>query len=526
MSQSKTNLPLVIVGLMLGMLLSALDQTIMATAMPTVVEDLGGFTYYSWVFSIYMLTSTTSMPIFGKLADLYGRKRMYMIGMGLFILGSALSGLSQNMTELIVFRGIQGLGAGALMPLAITIIGDVVSLEQRGKMQGMFGGVMTIASIIGPAIGGLFVDHLSWHWVFYINLPFGIAAMVILGIALHENVSKKKRSIDWLGAITLSGSIISILLALVLGGNTESPGTHYAWGSGQIIGLMAIGAVLLAAFLWIQTKVKEPLIPLHLFRKRTIAVASLVGFFSTVGLFGAITYIPLFVQGVIGVKASIAGYILTPMMLAVVFTAVVGGRFLNRFSYRTFIVTGMVLMAAGFALFATMDVETTNLQVSLYMVLTGLGMGLIMPTLNTAVIGAVGPEQRGIVSSLPQFFRSIGGTIGVSIMGVVMTNRLTAEMPSVAKKFASVPADQLKAFLNPQALLDKAARAKIPADLLLELQKAFSHGVTGVFLTGIIAIAIGFGCSLFMGGDRMLKPVAGQPEEKGAAAASSASAMH
>ncbi|WP_088831285.1 MDR family MFS transporter [Paenibacillus tyrfis] len=508
MTNEKTNVTLVIVGLLLGMLISALDQTIMATAMPTVVQELGGLSLYSWIFSIYMLTSTVSMPIYGKLADLYGRKKLYIAGMTLFMLGSVLCSISGGMMELIVFRGLQGLGAGALMPLAVTIIGDLVPLEKRGRMQGMFAGVMTLASVIGPAIGGMFVEFLSWQWVFYINLPIGLAAILILIPALKETKNQGKPSIDWFGALTMCGSVVAILLALVLGGGESGLGSgqHNSWSSPQVVGLFLLGAVLLALFLWIETKAKEPIIPLPLFRNRIISVTSVVAFLMSAGMFGAVTYIPLYVQGVIGVSPLLAGYILTPLMLAVAAAVTLGGRLMHRFAYRTFNVLGMILMGLGFSLFATMDADTTKLQVIIYMIVAGFGIGLIIPTLNTSVIGAIGRERRGTATSLVQFFRSIGGTIGVSVLGVLMTGRMTSGMSGLDERFASLPADQLDKFADPQALLDPAVRTLLPADLLAELQNVFTHAVDGVFLAGTVIAAIGLVAALMMGNARMIQP--------------------
>lgn len=504
MTSDQPNLKLILTGLLLGLLLASLDQTIMSTAMPTIIKDLGGLSLYSWVFSVYMLTSTTSMPIFGKLADLYGRKRIYMIGMALFMAGSALCGLAGNMTELIVFRGIQGIGGGALMPIAMTIIGDIVTPEKRGKMQGLFGGVFALSSIIGPAIGGFIVEHASWNWIFYINLPFGIAAMLIMSASLKESKSAEKRSIDWFGAITLSGSIISLLLALVLGGSGEGGGAvHYAWSSPQIIGLLAVSAALLALFIRIELRVKEPILPLQLFKNRVITVSYLTGFLMSAAMFGAITYIPLFVQGVIGVKPSMAGYILTPLMLSVFAAAIVGGRLINKVPYRVTIVGSMTIIAIGFGLLSQMDVHTSSTTIMVYMIITGLGMGPLMPTINTAVQGEVGRQLRGVATSSVQFFRSIGGTIGVSVMGALMASRMTEGMSGIGEKLPQVPADQLQQLANPRVLLDPAALTAIPRDVLLELQRVFTAAVDQVFVAGFIIIILGFVTGFFIGNARL-----------------------
>jgi EmrB/QacA subfamily drug resistance transporter len=508
------NIRLIVIGLMIGLLLSALDQTIVSTAMPTVINKLHGFNLYSWVFSIYMLTSTTAVPIFGKLADLYGRRPIYLVGMGFFIVGSALCGLSHNMTELIVFRGIQGIGAGALMPLAMTIIGDIYPPDKRGKMQGIFGAVFGLSSILGPGAGGFIVDHWSWQWIFYVNLPFGIIAAIILSIALKETRSKEKRSIDWFGAIFLTGAIVSILLGLVLAGNTDQPGTHYAWGSPQIIGLFSIGAILVAAFLLIEARAKEPIIPLSLFKNRVITIVSISGFFMGTGMFGAITYIPLFVQGVVGESASKAGYILTPLMLSLIFSSIIGGRIISKVTYRTIIMTGMAIMGLGFYLMSTMSVDTTNLSVVIYMIITGLGMGSLMPTFTIAVQSAVGPELRGVATSSSQFFRSIGGTMGVSIMGAIMASKMASGLTDVSKTLTDVAPETLAKFSNPQLLLSADTRASMPTEVYNAVRGVLAHSIDWIFITGVIFVAVGVIAAIFLGKSRLKKSDPGVAAEK------------
>jgi EmrB/QacA subfamily drug resistance transporter len=508
------NTRLIVIGLMIGLLLSALDQTIVSTAMPTVINKLHGFNLYSWVFSIYMLTSTAAVPIFGKLADLYGRRSVYLVGMGFFILGSALCGLSHNMVELIIFRGIQGIGAGALMPLAMTIIGDIYPPDQRGKMQGIFGAVFGLSSILGPGAGGFIVDHWSWQWIFYVNLPFGIIAAIILGIALKETRSKEKRSIDWFGALTLTGAIVAILLGLVLAGNTDQPGTHYAWASPQIIGLFCIGAILIGAFLMIEARTKEPIIPLSLFKNRVITVVSIAGFFMGTGMFGAITYIPLFVQGVVGTKASTAGYILTPLMLSLILASIVGGRIISKLTYRTIIMTSLTIMGLGFYLLSTMSVDTTNLTVIFYMIITGLGMGSLMPTFTIAVQSAVGPEMRGVATSSSQFFRSIGGTMGVSIMGAIMASKMASGLSDVSKRLTDIPSETLLKYSNPQSLLSVDTRASMPPEVYKAVREVLANSIDWIFITGVIFVLVGIIAAIFLGKSRLKKSDSGTADGK------------
>lgn len=504
MTEQQKQVRTVVIGLLLGMLLSALDQTIISTAMPTVIRELGGFALYSWVFSIYMLTSTTAVPLFGKLADLYGRRLVYMIGMSIFIAGSALCGIAHNMTELIVFRGIQGIGAGALMPVTMTIIGDIFPPERRGKMQGIFGAVFGLSSVIGPAIGGFIVEHSSWEWVFYVNLPFGIASMIIIGLSLKESKGLGKRSVDWFGAITLSLSIVSLLLALVMGGNgNETSGTHYSWGSPQIIGLFAASALFLALFLIIERKAPEPIIPLPLFKNRVIAVSSITGFFMGAGMFGAITYIPLFVQGVVGESPSRAGYVLTPLMISLILTSIVGGRIITKVTYRSIVVTGMTIMGIGFLLMSQMDVHTSNATVILYMIITGLGMGPLMPTFTIAVQSSVPQEVRGVATSSSQFFRSIGGTIGVSVMGALMANRMSSGLSDLGNKLTQIPAETLQKYSNPQLLLTPEAKEKVPPQVFAGLQQVLADSIDAVFTAGVILILIGIVAGFFLGKARL-----------------------
>lgn len=429
MLTEKTKSGWITTGLLMGLILSSLDQTIVATAMPSVSKELGGLSLYSWVFAIYMVTSTTSMPIYGKMADLFGRKKMYLIGLFLFLAGSTLCGLAENMLQLIVFRGIQGLGAGALMPIAFTIVADLYPPKQLGKFQGLFGAVFAISSILGPTLGGVIVEYWSWGWIFMINLFIGIPAWLILATSLHESKRIEKPSIDYLGAITLTGSIISILLGLVLAGNHQGAQPHLDWGSPLIVLLFCISLTLLGLFLWIEKKAKEPIIPLHLFRNRVITCSNIAGFFVSAGLFGAIVYIPLFVQSVIGVSPSVAGYILTPLMLSTVITSTLGGHVMSKVSYRTILVPSLGLMAIGFIGLTQLSAQTTELQIVTYMIVVGLGMGAVYPALGTAAVRAVDGNSRGVVTSSSQFFRSIGGTIGVSVFGSLIAKQSGSEVP-------------------------------------------------------------------------------------------------
>ncbi|MEJ8546667.1 DHA2 family efflux MFS transporter permease subunit [Brevibacillus borstelensis] len=510
-ANEKPKVRLITAGLLLGLVLSSVDQTIVSTAMPTILNELGGLSLYSWVFAIYMLASTTAMPLYGKLADLFGRRKMYLIGLFLFLAGSALCGMAGTMEQLIVFRGIQGLGAGALMPIAFTIIGDIYPPDKIGRFQGLFGAVFAVSSILGPAAGGFIAEHVSWNWIFYLNLPIGIPGFLILATALKERKNEERRPIDWLGAITLSGAIVSSLLALVLTG--DKPGTEvpYHWGRPEIIGLFSIGMILLGLFVWIETKAKEPIIPLHLFKFRVIAFGNIAGFFVSAGLFSAIAYLPLFVQGVIGVSPSVAGYILTPLMLSTVVTSTIGGRLMSKVSYRAILVPSLAFMAAGYLCLSQMSVDTSILQIVLCMIIVGLGMGAVYPTLGTAAVRAVGFQLRGVATASSQFFRSIGGMIGVSVLGSLMTQRMASGVRQLGEQEAALPvsnlsADQLQSLVNPQLLLDSDARASLPPEALAGLQHVFSDSLGSVFLIGLLFICVALLACVFMGGERLVAP--------------------
>jgi EmrB/QacA subfamily drug resistance transporter len=501
------NRKLITIGVMMGLLLASLDQTIVTTAMPTIVGSIGGMSVYSWVFSAYMLLETAGTPIFGKLSDLFGRRRIYLIGMGLFILGSALSGISQTMAQLIIFRAIQGLGAGALMPLALTIISDIYPPEQRGKMQGLLGGFFGVASILGPVIGGFLTENLSWRWLFYINIPFGITAAIILAIALKEPLKKEKPSIDILGAVLLCAATITLLLTTIWGGS------KYPWNSPQIIGLFVAGFIMAVIFILVERKAKEPILPLFLFKSRTITLTSIIVFLMGLGMFGAISYVPLFVQSVIGVSPLNSGYMLIPMMLAVILASIAGGFLINRVSTKLLVACAMGLMAAGFFFMSRMSVGTSVSQVIIYMIIIGMGMGLLMPTLTYAVQNATTAQHRGIATSTNTFFRAIGGTFGVSILGALMNNKMASGMRELAKKFDYIPKDKLEVFTNPQVLMQPGIKEQMPPQLLDGILNVFSSAMNIMFLVGLVFLCIGLVVALFIKKDKTVESMENTIEE-------------
>ncbi|HQZ95875.1 MAG TPA: MDR family MFS transporter [Pyrinomonadaceae bacterium] len=472
----------VTIGVMTGMAIAALEATVVGTAMPTVIASLGGINHYSWVFSAYLVTSTVTVPVWGKLSDLYGRGLLYQIGIGVFLLGTLLSGMAGSMTQLIVFRAIQGLGAGALVPLGMTIIGDTFTLKERAKMQAYFSGVWGLSSVIGPIIGGFITDQLSWRWVFFVNLPIGVAAAIIIGFALKEPKKTQKPVVDYAGAASLMFAISLLMLAMVEGGNSMQS----LFAPGNLV-LFAGGGLLLVLFGWAEKRAKDPIIPFHLFRDRTVAVSVACGFLAGIAMFGAISFIPLFAQGALGMTATKAGSLLTPLMLSWVSMSIIGGRLLLKVGYRAITISGFVVMTSGFVFLATFGRQTPVYFLYIDLILIGCGLGMTMLTLLIAVQQAVERHQLGSVTSLNQFSRAIGGAFGVAIMGAVLTAGLSNQlMRSAASGDGVLTVEQAAAFAsNPNALIEPAARASIPAATLDVLQEAMAAAVRPVFWVGV-----------------------------------------
>ena len=410
-------------ALILVFLLASLDQTIVSTALPTIVGELGGLQHLSWVVTAYLLASTVSGPLYGKFGDLYGRKVVLQTAIVIFLVGSALCGLSQNMAELIAFRALQGLGAGGLIVTAIAVIGDVIPPRDRGRYQGIFGAVFGVSTIIGPLLGGFFVDNLSWRWIFYVNLPIGAVAFAVIGAVFRIRPAPKQHKVDYLGAGLLAGGLSAIVLFTSLGGST------WAWNSTQIISLMVIGVVALAGFVFVESRVFEPILPLSLFRNRTFAVTSAVGFIVGLSLFGAVTYLPLYLQIVKGVSPTKSGLQLTPMMLGLLVTSVLSGQLISRWGkYRIFPIVGTAVVTVGMVLLSRLGISTSLWVAALDMVVLGLGLGMVMQVLVLAVQNAVDYKFLGVATSGSTMFRQIGGSIGVSLFGAIFTNRLHTEL--------------------------------------------------------------------------------------------------
>ncbi len=438
-------------GLMVTLFLAALDQTIVATALPNVVSDLGGITQYSWVFTAYMLTSTVCVPLYGKLGDVYGRKYLFLFAIVVFLIGSALCGLAQGMTELVIFRGIQGIGAGGLFPLSLAVIGSIVPPRDRGRWQGLIGAVFAASSIIGPAVGGFIVDNTTWRWVFLVNLPVGGLALIVISLTMPRRAPQEQHSIDWLGAGVLAAGTAALLLGLVWGG------TDYPWTSGHVLGALGGAAILLIAFALVERRVREPIIPFDVLRNPI--VASSIACMALVGMvmFATISYVPLFVQGVIGSSATSSGVVLTPLMLGAVATSILCGQLVSRTGrYRWNVVLGPPVLAAGMILLWRMDVHTTSREAARNMVLTGIGIGAMMQVFVLSVQNAVPRARIGSATALTQFSRQMGATLGVTAMGTIVNHGL----PAAARRGAGVSIGRL-----PPGLRDALANALHPAFL-------------------------------------------------------------
>ncbi|HLT95152.1 MAG TPA: MDR family MFS transporter [Acidimicrobiia bacterium] len=477
---SRREILLVFVALMLGMFLASLDQTIIATALPTIVGELGGLEHLSWVVTAYLLTSTASSPLYGKLSDLYGRKIMFQIAIVVFLLGSILSGLSTSMFQLIAFRAVQGAGAGGLIVMALTIIGDILSPRERGQYQGYMGSVFAVSSVGGPLIGGFFVDNLDWRWVFYINLPIGILALIATARFLHLPVNRERKKVDYLGAVLLVSGVSAALLVTVWGG------AEYAWDSPLIIGLSVAAALLLTLFVLQERRAAEPILPLRLFRERVFTITSIAGFIIGVTMFGGIIFLPLFLQVVIGVSATDSGLLLVPLMAGMLTTSIVSGRRISRHGrYKRYPIAGMVVATIGLLLLSSMNPDTPLVVASAYMLTLGAGLGLVMQVLVIAVQNAVPLSDLGSATSASTFFRSLGGSFGTALFGAILSARLGSEiarrLPDVGN---AVPIDQLTG--SPEVL------AQLPTTIRIPVIESFSIAITDVFTAAIPFAIVAF----------------------------------
>jgi EmrB/QacA subfamily drug resistance transporter len=502
-------LALLLLGIELGQLLTALDQTVVSTAAPRILADLSGFAQYAWIATAYLVASTVTMPIYGKLSDIYGRRPFFLGGMIVFLIGSALAGTSQTMEQLIAFRVLQGLGGGAIMPIVSSIIGDIFPPAERGRWQGVTISVWGVASILGPPVGGWITDHWGWRWIFYINMPIGAVAIAITAFTLRRQFARRQHAIDSFGVLALAAATVPLLLAF------SWAGTQYPWTSPVIVGLLAGAAIMIGVFLLIERRASEPIIAPGLFLSRIFTASVITTFVVGAALFGSLYFLPLFVQGVIGQSATNAGVILTPLMLGVIISSVVGGILLSQTGrYKVLALIGLATAALGMFLLSRMGLSATEGEVVRDMFVLGLGIGVSMTLFTIVVQNAFPPARIGQVTGALSFFREIGGTIGLAVLGSVMTSRFHEQfhqhLPVALKQ--AIPPAQLAQLDNPQLLLspDAVERVRRGFDafgpsgdalfqqLLATIHASLADAITQGFLIGAILIAAGFVATLFL----------------------------
>jgi EmrB/QacA subfamily drug resistance transporter len=488
---SKRQLYWLLAGLMLAMLLAALDQTIVGTALPTIVGELGGLSHYSWVVTAYLLASTASTPLYGKISDLYGRRPVLLFAIMTFLIGSLTAGVSQNMTQLILFRGIQGLGAGGLLTLAFTIISDVVPPRERGRYQGFFGAVFGLASVAGPLVGGYFAER-DWRWIFYVNLPIGIAALVLCNQVLRlVHNPRRDHKIDWLGAGTMVVGVSCLLLALSWGGN------QYAWGSAVIIGLFVAGALFSLLFLWVEARASEPILPLQLFKNRTFSLANAAGFVIGFGMFGGIIYIPLYLQIVKGASPTQSGLLMLPMMAGIIITSIIAGAATARIGrYKWFPVFGIAILALGLLLFSFLGVQSPLWVAFIYMVIVGIGLGLSMQTLILGLQNGLELKDMGAGTSTATFFRSLGGSFGVAVLGTILNSGLASQIKNrLPEALAQLSPEQARAVAQKLgggvSIAAPAVIAQLPTPVRNAIENSLIVALDPVFLIAAVVCAVG-----------------------------------
>jgi EmrB/QacA subfamily drug resistance transporter len=502
-------LRLVIGALMLVLLMASLDQTIVSTALPTIVGDLGGLSRFSWVVTAYLLASTVVSPVYGKLGDVYGRKRILQIAIVVFLAGSALCGLAQTMTQLIVFRGIQGLGGGGLMVTTLAIVGDLVAPRDRGRYQGLFGAAFGVSTVAGPLLGGFFVDNLTWRWIFYVNLPIGIFAVAVIGAVFQSReTSKRRHQIDYLGVLVLTGALSAIVLYTSLGGTT------YPWGSTPMLAMLAFGVALLALFPFVEAHAAEPILPLELFRNRTYATTSAIGFVVGVSLFGSVTFLPLYLQVVKGHTPTASGLLMTPMMAGLLVTSIASGYVISRTGrYRRFPIAGTALATVALYLLSRLGVTTPTVTAGAYMLLLGLGIGMVMQVIVLAAQNAVSYRLLGVATSGSALVRQVGGSIGVAAFGAMFSNELTQQLAQRFPAAAHIPTGA-----NPEVV------KHLPPAIHGPYIASFAAALQPVFLAASGISLIAFGLSWLLR-DVPLRQTASAPTE-GVAGAFAVSGEH
>ncbi len=505
---------LAIVGaVMLGLFLSALDQTVVGTALPTIVTDLGGNSVYVWVVTAYLLTSTVTVPVYGKLSDIFGRKLMLILGISLFLVGSALSGLSQNMGELIAFRGLQGLGAGALFPISLAVIGDLFTPRERGKYQGFFGAVFGVAFLVGPFLGGFITDNISWHWVFYVNVPIGIVALAVIGTILPNHRAEGPRpKIDYLGTLIFTAAVIPLLIGLTEKGLTTASGQAVGWMTWQVGGLLGLSVVLGLVFLFVESRVAEPIVPLDLFRIRTYAASQAAMFLLSFAFFIGVIFLPRYYQAVRGISATASGYMLWPLLLGLMGTSILAGLIISRTGkYKWLLVGAMILAGFGMLLMTQMSATTSDWTLWAWMLVMGVGIGPSMSAYTLVVQNAVPQRLMGVATSNLTFFRQIGGSIGLAVAGTYLASTFTSQLPKNLAK-GGVPAQLYSHFSSGggssltgvgnlaaqlQHLLPPALQHFVPA-IVFAIHQSLAQAIGGSFWLGVAATILAVIASLYM----------------------------
>lgn len=495
--EDKIRLRLVLTGILLGILMAAMDNTIVATALGSILGDLGGVDSYIWITSAYAVAVLAGMPIFGKLSDMYGRKRFFLFGIIVFLVGSALCGLAQTVPQLAVFRAIQGIGGGALLPIAFTIVFDVFPPEQRGKMTGLLGAVFGASSVLGPLLGAWITESISWHWVFYVNIPIGAISLFLIIRYYKEAAQPIKQTIDWLGAITLVTAVVSLMFGLELGGK------KFEWFSWQSISLFSIFVVFFIVFIWAETRAKEPIISFWMFKNRLFASSQALAFLYGATFIGLTIFIPLFVQAVYGGSATNAGIILMPMLLGSVAGSALGGILQTKTSYRNIMVISVIAYSIGMVLMSTITPDTSRIALSLFMVLVGFGVGFSFSLLPSASMHEMDYRYRGSANSTNSFFRSLGLALGITIFGAIQTKLLTSEMSTGFAKLGGSGQGGPESLGNIQTVFQPEARANIPPDILDVIVNAMSTSISATYLWSLIPVGIAVIAVFYMGNERL-----------------------
>lgn len=499
----------IMMALMAAMFFAAINQTIVSTAMPRIIAMLGGIEYYTWVITIYMLTSTIATVLVGKLSDIYGRKPFLLVGIVTFMAGAFLCGTSATIFQMITYRGIQGIGGGILMSATVTAVGDLFAPRERAKWTGVMMAIFGFSSVIGPTLGGFMVDHIAWKWIFWIFLPLGIVAFAMIWSMFPKTARKTSESIDYMGSLFLSLTIVALLLGF------SWAGTKYEWASPQIIGLLASSAVFLIILILVERKAKSPVLPLSLFKNGIVTISNSIGFLMNAGMMGAMMYLPFFVQGVLGISPTYSGFVNMPMSIAMIVLSTLSGRWISKSGkYKRFAVSGIPFMVAGMLMMAFMN----NVGVAIAaMIVFGIGLGISMPVFTLTVQNAVSPTHLGVATATATLFRNLGGTIGIAVMGTVMNTALTSKLDAAVKagegpdlsQLEPEHAKQLASFLNPQMLLDQPKLEQLHQSLPEQLQPLFTHTIemvrnvlsdslTVVFLFGMTLLVVAFVLVMFL----------------------------